>query len=133
MSFQEISLDQFKVFELEENAKCIVDDVQNVYAAQVFDAFAVKVSFISQEISKIEHTQSQHQAKVDNQESWRPFSLAPTKLVSACYEESTIGASPSVWTLRALSIDPSIHPSPVWETITRAHVNSCIIGARVFK
>ena len=97
MSFQEISLDQFKVFELEENAKCIVDDVQNVYAAQVFDAFAVKVSFISQEISKIEHTQSQHQAKVDNQESWRPFSLAPTKLVSACYEKSTIGASPSVW------------------------------------
>ena len=90
-------MDQFKVFELEENAKCIVDDVQNVYAAQVFDAFAVKVAFISQEISKIEHIQSQHQAKVDNQESWRPLSLAPTKLVSACYEESTIGASPSVW------------------------------------
>ena len=40
----------------------IVDDVQNVYAAQVFDAVTVKVSFISQEISKIEHIQSQHQA-----------------------------------------------------------------------
>ena len=40
----------------------IVDDVQNVYAAKVFDAVTVKVSFISQEISKIEHIQSQHQA-----------------------------------------------------------------------
>ena len=57
-----ISLDQFKVFELDENTKSIVDDVQKVYAAQVFDAFTVKVSFISQEISKIEQTQSQHQA-----------------------------------------------------------------------
>ena len=55
-------MDQFKVFELDENTKSIVDDVQKVYAAQVFDAFTVKVSFISQEISKIEQTQSQHQA-----------------------------------------------------------------------
>ena len=37
-------------------------NVQNVYAAQVFDAVTVKVSFNSQEISKIEQTQSQHQA-----------------------------------------------------------------------
>ena len=62
VSFIEISVDQYQVCELEENANCIVDDVQNVYAAQVFDAFTVKVPFISQEISKIEHIQSQHQA-----------------------------------------------------------------------
>ena len=62
VSFTEISVDLYQVCELEENANCIVDDVQNVYAAQVFDAFTVKVSFISQEISKIEHIQSQHQA-----------------------------------------------------------------------
>ena len=62
MSFIEISVDQYQVCELEENANCIVDDVQDVYAAQVFDAFTVKVPFISQEISKIEHIQSQHQA-----------------------------------------------------------------------
>ena len=62
VSFIDISVDQYQVCELEENVNCISDDVQNVYAAQVFGAFTVKVSFILQEILKIEHIQSQHQA-----------------------------------------------------------------------
>ena len=62
MSFQEFPWINLKFLSWKKKRKCIVDDVQNVYAAQVFDAFTVKVSFTSQEISKIEQTQSQHQA-----------------------------------------------------------------------
>ena len=57
-SFIEISVDQYNVFELDENSNCIVDDVKFVSAVKVFDPFTVKVSFTvaaSQEISYIEH------------------------------------------------------------------------------
>ena len=65
MKFQWIKVDQYKVFEREENVNCTVGDVQYVSAVQVFDPFTVKLSFTeeaSQEISIIEHLQSKHEA-----------------------------------------------------------------------
>ena len=65
VSFIEISVDQYQVFELQENANCTVNDVQYVSAVQVFDPFTAKVSFTeeaSQEVSIIEHLQSKHEA-----------------------------------------------------------------------
>ena len=65
VSFIEISVNQYHVWELEENSNCIVDDVQYVSAVQAFDPFTVKVSFTEeapQEISNIEHLQYKHDA-----------------------------------------------------------------------
>ena len=65
VSFIEISVDQYQVCVLGENSNCIVNDIQYVSWGQVFDPFTVKVSFTEeaqQEISKIEHLQSKHDA-----------------------------------------------------------------------
>ena len=65
-SFIEISVDQYNVFERDENSNCIVDDVKFVSAVQVFDPFTVKVYFTvaasQSEISYIEHLQCKHEA-----------------------------------------------------------------------
>ena len=55
VSFIEISVDQYQVCELEENANYIVDDVQNVYAAQVFDAFTVSVFYFARDFENWTH------------------------------------------------------------------------------
>ena len=55
VSFIEISVDQYQVCELEENANYIVDDVQNVYAAQVFDAFTVSVFYFARDFENRTH------------------------------------------------------------------------------
>ena len=44
-SFIEISVDQYNVFELNENSNCIVDDVKFVSAVQVFYSFTISVFY----------------------------------------------------------------------------------------
>ena len=64
-SFIEVSVDQYQVFELQENANCTVNDVQYVSVAQVFDPLTANVSFTkeaSQVVSIIEQLQSKHEA-----------------------------------------------------------------------
>ena len=56
VSFIEISVDQYQVCELEENANYIVDDVQNVYAAPVFNAFTVIVFYFARDFEIFEKT-----------------------------------------------------------------------------
>ena len=65
VSFIEISVDQYQVFELQENANCTVNDVQYVSVVQVFDPFTANASLTeeaSQEVSIIEQLQSKHEA-----------------------------------------------------------------------
>jgi len=65
-SYIEISVDQYNVFELDENSNCIVDDVKYVSGVQVFDPFTLKVYFtvaaLQSKISYIEHLQCKHEA-----------------------------------------------------------------------
>ena len=93
MSFIEISVDQYRVCELEEISKCIVDDIQYVSALQVFDPFTVKVSFTeeaSQEISNIEHLQYKHDESDLSDSTRTAHKLAHCKKRRDIFERSDI-------------------------------------------